>query len=56
MNLALELDFVGILVVSLIVTIGVLLVAYAIAGWYERRARRRREARQGPPSGGRASE
>ena len=44
--IAIDLDLAGILIVSTIVTIGVLLVAYAIAGWYERRARRRREAQR----------
>lgn len=43
--MAIDLDLAGILIVSTVVTIGVLLVAYALAGWYERRARRRREAR-----------
>lgn len=43
--MAIDLDLAGILIVSTVVTIGVLLVAYALAGWYERRARRRREER-----------
>ncbi len=41
--LALPLDLTGVLVVAVLVTLGVLLIAYALAGWYERRARRRRE-------------
>lgn len=44
--MAMNLDLVGILIVSTIVAIGVLLISYAIAGWYERRARRRREAQR----------
>jgi Flp pilus assembly protein TadB len=44
--MAIDLDLAGILIVSTIATIGVLLVGYAIAGWYERRARRRRESRR----------
>lgn len=43
--MAIPLELGGILVVSTILTISVLLIAYAIAGYYERRARRRREER-----------
>lgn len=48
--MVLPLELTGILVVSTLVTIGVLLIAYALAGWYERRARRRREERSGRSS------
>ena len=43
--MALPLELAGILVVSSVLAVGLLLVAYAIAGHYERRARKRRERR-----------
>lgn len=43
--MAVPLELGGILLLSSVLTVGVLLVAYAIAGYYERRARRRREQR-----------
>lgn len=43
--MALDLGLTGVLVSSGIATIAALLVSYGIAGWYERRSRRRRERR-----------
>ncbi len=43
--MALDLGLTGVLVSSGIATIATLLVAYGVAGWYERRSRRRREKR-----------
>lgn len=47
--LALELTVTQVLVVSIVLMVALLLLAYGIAGWYERRARRKRERRRAPP-------